>query len=151
MQNAPHSRVKRLFTSLFNVKAWVDLERIRTGGRYIVQQCQTYFVPGEIKEIESFESAKARLKLSDSELLVRQKGLLRLSVIMVSAAMGIFIYALYNLFYGYFMAVLISVVVMLIALALAFRYHFWYFQIKNKRLGCSLREWFKQVILGVKE
>jgi intracellular multiplication protein IcmV len=151
MKKSSHSRVKRLFTSLFNVKSWIDYERIRAGKQYIVERCTTYFVPGKIQKTESFESAKAKLKLSDKDLLVRQKGLLRLSLTMAGVAILMFIYALYNLFYAYYLAVLISLVVVLMALAMAFRYHFWYFQIKQKKLGCSFREWFSQGILGDKD
>ncbi len=148
MQKPSQSRVKRLFTSVFNVKSWIDLERIRSGKRYIVEQCSTYFVPRKIKKIESFDSAKARLNLSDQDVLVRQHGLLRLSLIMIGAAIIVFAYLMYNLFYAYYAAALVSLVVMMIALVLAFRYHFWYFQIKHKQLGCSVREWFRQGILG---
>ncbi len=142
--------MKRLLTTIFNVKSWLDVKRLQTGKRFIVEQVETYFIPGRAKKIESFETAVARLNLSEAELLTRQKGLLRLSITMLCAAFLVFLYTLYNLFYTYYAAVLVGTVVMLLALVMSFRYHFWYFQIKHRKLGCSLREWFTQVILGVK-
>ena len=39
----------------------------------------------------------------------------------------------------------------LIALVLAFRYHFWYFQMKQHKLGCTFNEWYRQGLLGEKK
>lgn len=151
MPKSSHSRVKRLFTALFNVKSWIDLERIRSAYRYLVEQASTYFIPQKEQKKESFDLAKERLKLSDQDILARQKGLLRLTQVMLAMAFLIFIYALYNLFYAYYPALIVSIMVMMLALVMAFRYHFWYFQIKHQRLGCSLHEWFMQGILGAKD
>lgn len=151
MKKSKHSRVKHLFERLFNVRAWVDFDRIRSGQRFLVDQCATYFMPGKAQKSESFDAAKARLKLSDEDVLARQQGLFRLSLIMVGAATLVFIYLLYNLYYAYYAAVLVSSVVMCLALVMAFRYHFWYFQIKHQKLGCSLREWFMQGLLGAND
>ncbi len=148
MKNKSESRTKRLVIRLFNVRSWVDQERLRAGGRYIVNACGTWLNPRKIKKTESFLAAIARLKLTQDMLLVRQQGLLRLSLIMASLAFVLFLYVLYNVFYAHYLAVLLSAVVMLLALVLAFRYHFWYFQIKRQKLGCSLYEWFRQGILG---
>ena len=68
---------------------------------------------------------------------------------MVSLAMMLFLYFLYNLFYGRYAAVLLSSIVMLLALVIAFRYHFWYFQIQQRKLGCTLSDWFWQGLMGV--
>lgn len=148
MKNKSGSRVGRLFKNVFRVRSWVDLDRIRQGTRYIVGVCSTYFVPQSKTASESFTDAMVRLKLTDQDLLIRQKGLLRLVISMLSAAMLLFIYFLYNLYYARFAAVLMSCVVMLLALVLAFRYHFWYFQIKEQKLGCTLKEWFWQGLMG---
>ncbi len=151
MAKPSHTRIKRLFSNVFKIKSWLDLDRIESGYQYVKEQASTYFIPSTPKTNESFDLAKTRLKLSDEDLLVREKGLFRLSVIMMIAAIVIFIYSMYNLFYGYYAALLVSIVVNMLALVMAFRYHFWYFQIKNKRLGCSVHEWFMQGILGVKD
>ncbi len=150
MQNKPESRTKRLVARLFNVRSWVDVERVRVGGRYIVNACGTWFNPRKIKKTESFLAAMARLKLTQDMLLARQQGLLRLSLMMAGMACGLFLYVLYNIFYAHYWAVLMSTVVMLLALVLAFRYHFWYFQIKRQKLGCTLYEWFSQGLLGAR-
>lgn len=151
MKNKSASRTKRLVTRLFNVRSWLDVARVRAGRQYISDACGTWFNPQKIKKIESFQAATARLNLNDEDLRIRQRGLLRLSIIMACMSFVIFAYTLYNLFYGRYMAVLLSTVVMLLGLVLAFRYHFWYFQIKHRKLGCSVYEWFSQGLLGVSQ
>ena len=150
MKNKSGSRTKRVFNSLFKVRSWIDLDRVRAGQRYIAGVCGTYLVPQKNKKTESFNAAKARLKLTDEALLTRQQGLFRLSLIMLGMACLLFGYTLYNLFHGYYFAVLVSTVVMFLALVLAFRYHFWYFQIKHHKLGCTIYEWFSQGLMGAK-
>ena len=67
---------------------------------------------------------------------------------MLLSACLIFVYAGYQFFYGSIKAFIVSLVVMLIALVLAFRYHFWYFQIKQRKLGCTFNEWYRRINRG---
>ncbi|HAU1881722.1 TPA: type IV secretion protein IcmV, partial [Legionella pneumophila] len=101
--------------------------------------------------VESFDEAVKKLKLNEADLIIKQKALFRLSVIMVIAALMLLIYTGYQLFYGSWKATIISLVVVMIALVLAFRYHFWYYQIKQRKLGCTVKEWYRQGLLGEKE
>ncbi len=86
--------------------------------------------------------------MSDSELIAKQNGLWRLSIIMLGVAALVFIYFGYQLFVGNLKSSLISLVVVGVALVLAFRYRFWYYQIKEHKLGCSIREWYKYGLKG---
>ena len=83
-------------------------------------------------------------------LLVQQKSLFRLSIFMVCLGLGFFGYALFELFMGTWLAMLITLIVVAFAFALAFRYHFLYFQMKEKKLGCTLSEWLHQGLLKEK-
>ena len=155
MKNKSESRSKRLVKRLFNVRGWVDFDRVRTGGQWIISAASTYFIPQQARVTESFDEAKRRLNLTDKDLHQRQVGLLRLSLIMLGAGLLVFCYAIYNLFYAHYTSVLLSLVVTGLALVLAFRYHFWYFQIKQHKLGCTLPEWFhswfKQGVTGAND
>ncbi len=151
MKKRSSSRTKNVFRRIFNVKTWGDWDRMRSFTLYLTRGFKKFFIPQKAEVRESFEAAKARLNLSDKDLIARQKGLLRLSLLMVSMAVVLFIYAIYHFFTGGYIAFILSLVVMAIALVLAFRYHFWYFQIKNRKLGCTLNEWFMQGIMGDKQ
>ena len=144
------TRLVKVFKQVFNFRYWFDLDRVKAFTSYLVEGFQKMFVPQVAKKTETFDSAVKRMKLNPDELAAKQTALLRLSLLMCAVAGLIFGYAVYQFYYSAYKAVLISLVLMLIALVLAFRYHFWYFQIKERKLGCSLYEWYRQGIKGDK-
>lgn len=144
------SRTKRVLMRIIKVREWGDVARVQAMTTYLVTSIRRFFIPQKADHGEAFETAKSRLKLTDTQLLTKQKGLFRAAIMMLVAGLCIFIYALYHLSHGNKLASFLSIIIMLVAFMLAFRYHFWYFQIKEKKLGCTLQEWFKQGILGEK-
>ncbi|CAM2813839.1 intracellular multiplication protein IcmV [Legionella steigerwaltii] len=145
------SRIIRLVSTIINVRRWFDWERMKAFTLYLGNGCKRLFVPQKEVEGESFNEAVKQLNLSDENILAKQKSLFRLSIIMVLAAVVILGYAGFQLFYGSIKAFLVSLIVTMIALVLAFRYHFWYFQMKNRKLGCTFNEWYRQGLLGEKK
>ncbi|KTC87411.1 MULTISPECIES: type IVB secretion system protein IcmV [Legionella] len=150
MKKQQGSRIVNVFARIFNVRSWIDFDRTKSFTLYLVNGFKKMFVPQKNDSGETFEEAVSRLNLSETELQDRKSALYRLSLLMSAAAILIFGYAIYHVFYGSYRAVIISLVVMLIALALAFRYHFWYFQIKERKLGCTMLEWYRKGLLGDK-
>lgn len=151
MKKQSDSKVLKLVSSILNVRRWFDWERVRSFTLYLVNGFKLLFVPQQTIESESFSEAKAKLNLSDEALLAKQHALFRLSMLMVLAACVILGYAGYQLFYGSLKAFIVSLIVTLVSLTLAFRYHFWYYQIKHHKLGCTFEEWFRQGLLGEKK
>lgn len=150
MKNKYNSRIGQVLSNIIDVRGWFDWDRMKAFTQYLVSGIGQLFVPQKAKVVEPFEEAKARMNLTDSELLARQKGLFRLSIIMVVFAILLFVYAVTLLVEGSIRGFILGLVVTTIALILAFRYHFWYFQIKERKLGCTIQEWFKQGIMGDK-
>lgn len=140
-----------MFTHFFNVRAWADYDRTKSFTTFLVNGFKRLFVPRQEVGTESFEDVAKKMNLSESDLEAKQKALLRLSLIMVGLAIAIFLYLIYQLIFGSLKAAIVCFVVSLIALVLAFKYHFWYFQIKNKKLGCTIEQWYKQGLMGEKE
>jgi intracellular multiplication protein IcmV len=151
MKKKSGTRIGRMFASIINIRAWSDWDRMKAFTLYLTNGFKRLFVPQQNSGGESFDEAKNRLKLSDAELLIKQNALLRLSIVMVAFAFMVLVYMGYQFVYGSIKAGIISLVVTLIALILAFRYHFWYFQIKHRKLGCTFKEWYKYGLLGEKE
>ena len=148
MKKKSGSRIRRVITNIFNVRYWADWDRMKAYTLYLGTAIKNLFVPQNNEASESFEEAQKRMHISDSAMLVKQKSLFRLSLLMLVIAMLLFAYALYHLILGNFLAFILSLVVMMIAGVLAFRYHFWYFQIKERKLGCTISEWFHQGLMG---
>ena len=145
-----NSSLRDMIKNVFKFRFWLDTDRLKGFSIYIQEMFSKLFVLQSQQADESFLVVKERLKLDDAALLKRQKKLFSLSLFMLFLAFLILGYIFYQAVYGSFVGVILSVVVMLIALALAFRYHFWYFQLKRKKLGCSLREWFSAGLFGGK-
>jgi intracellular multiplication protein IcmV len=151
MKKQTDSKIIKMLGSILNVRAWFDWDRVKAFTLYLINGFKRLFVPKKNVETESFAEATAKLDINDESLQIKQKALFRLSIIMLISAIAIFGYAGYQLIFGSFKAMIVSLVVTLIALTLAFRYHFWYYQIKQRKLGCSFDEWFKQGLLGEKK
>lgn len=145
------SRVGAVIAGIFNVRAWFDWDRIKSFTLFLMDGFKKLFIVQEQLQADSFSEAQKQFKLTDADLLLKQKALWRLSMLMVTIALLIFGYSIYHFIYGTLRAGLVSLVVMMIAWVLAFRYHFWYFQIKKQKLGCTFNEWYRQGLLGEKE
>ncbi|KTC92516.1 type IVB secretion system protein IcmV [Fluoribacter dumoffii] len=145
------SRIVKLFATIINVRRWFDWERMKAFTLYLGNGFKRLFIPQKATQNESFNEAVKLLNLTDENIISKQKALFRLSIIMLLAAIVILGYAGYQLFYGSIRAFLVSLIVTMIALVLAFRYHFWYFQMKNRKLGCTFNEWYRQGLLGEKK
>ena len=152
MKKQSDSRILNVLKNIFNVRSWVDYDRMRAFTLYLGGGFKKMFIPQPVKKsnTESFKKAVAMQKLTESDILARQKGLYRLSILMCVFAASIFGYSIYQMLYGSLRAMIVSHVLTLIALVLAFRYHFWYYQIKERKLGCTFREWYKHGLLGRK-
>lgn len=144
------TRIVNVIKRVFNVKRWSDWDRMKSFTQYLFKGIKRIFIPNSAEGVESFDAVKVKMNLSDADLLARQNALLRLSYFMVGIAVLIFGYSIYHLVYGHIAAFFLSFVISLIALALAFRYHYWHFLIKEKKLQCTINEWFRQGILGEK-
>ena len=127
----------------FKVNKWLGVDQIKDSTRNIKEVGRTIFIPQQADFPETFEEALVRLNITAEQLEQRKKEFTRLMIIYLLVAAiifgyGIYIVAYYRNFMGFFMAFAIT----LYALTHAFRYNFWIYQIKNKKLGCTLRDWF---------
>lgn len=143
IQGHKMSRVGSLFKRMFDIQGWADWERNRGHFTYLQTTIKKFFIPRQAQAEETFEEATKRLKLDEAQLEIKKRALLRLTILMLVTAFFVLIYLIYQLIYGSFLGVLASISLMLIALALAFRYHFWYFQIKERKLGCRVLDWMR--------
>lgn len=161
MKKKSNSRIVRVLSKILDIRTWFDWERMKSFTLFVGNGLRRLFMidtennkntpPDSLPLTESFNSAKQSLNLTDADLLIRQKALFRLSILMATIAILIFSYSIYHFLYGTLRAGFLSLVIMMIAVALSFRYHFWYYQIKNHKLGCSIHEWFRKGLLGEKK
>ena len=128
------------------VDKWMSLDYIKdvsSRTRYILKDL---VVPQKATRTETFEQALERLHLSENDIAQRKIEFTRLLYTFLTIAGLIISYALYMIIMGNPISSLVSFCLSLYALSQAFRFHFWLFQIKNRKLGCTLKEWFNSKI-----
>lgn len=153
MAEKQKGRVRRglawAFKPMVNVSAWIGVDNIKTSTRNLTNLAKPYFIPAEAKhEDETFVQAMQRLNLTEDILQKKLKDFSRLLITYSSIALACLLYTIYLAFAGSFGNFLLALVVCFLALAQAFRFHFWIFQIKHKKLGCTISEWYHSKIIG---
>ena len=144
------SKTKALLLWLFNPRVWGDWDRSKAISLFFLGMIERFFVlRGKPKrKSESFDRAIAKFDLDEKTLQEKSSGLKRLRYSLLGVALFLFLYCLYQFCYGSLKGTMIALVEVGIALVLAFRYHFWHFQIEQRKLGCSVKEWFKHSFKG---
>lgn len=131
-------------------KTWIGWNFLQSLFRPIKEVGSKAFIAPESKvksSAETFATAAKRLQLNSADLKRRCKNLMRLAIAMLCLAVLLLGYALYALAGHFFHTALVSLAFMLVALASAFHYHFWWFQIKERRLSITFNEWFQHGFL----
>jgi intracellular multiplication protein IcmV len=131
--------------TFFNPRAWLGYDTLKesTQGflaivRGVVRQ--RTFEPGEK---ETFNEAATRLNLAENDLKDLQLTYFSYALLFLLIALGVVGYSIWLIIHLYVSAFILSFALVALLLSQAFRFHFWYFQIKHRKLGCTLNEWLK--------
>ena len=99
-----------------------------------------YKIPTATK-IETFNQAVERHNLDDLKLNQIKNRFYLFSMFFLTCAIGVFIYAVDGFWNNNIMKGFVSLSLVSFLAAQSFRYHFWYFQICQRKLGCSFYDW----------
>ncbi len=136
--------------TFFNPSGWIDLDSIKQQNSALWSVLRGLFSLPKPQKKETFEEAMTRLNLTEKE--VKHRGQLYRYYAIAFAILGIFtlLYSFYHLFINfYFISWLLGTSVAGIFFAQAFRYDFWSFQIRKRKLGATFTEW-KRAYMGHK-
>ena len=143
--------IKKIIKPAVDVPKWIDYQQLVKNNRSVFSFVKKFFIPEQAKTQESFEEAMLRLKLTPADLIQRSKEFTRLMWIWISLFLVSIVYSIYLLnnhfLRGFYPCLGISIII----LTQIFRYHFWLFQIKQRRLGCSFRDWLNGQFIGKKK
>lgn len=128
-------------------RKWSDYDRTIETTRSLKDYIRRLFIPQRSRREEDLSQAMQRLQLSQADIRDRLRSFKRLTIIMLSAAGGVLFYSICLFMQQHWLAAGLGLLITGLPLMLAFRYHFWHFQLKKGKLGCSLREWFQQGVL----
>lgn len=138
------------FKPFVNVTGWLGFNTIRANFRGIKRDISVLTAVPPVGEAETFEDAQRRLRLSEGALKRKARDFGRLAAIFALLGVIILFYAMYLGWQGDIFAFALTLAVSALAFANAFRYHFWLFQIKSRKLGCTWREWYDSSFKGEK-
>jgi intracellular multiplication protein IcmV len=145
------SGIARIGKSFFDIKTWTDSRRVIDAGKMIWEGAHQVVAPQNTSDNETFEKARSRLQLNEDDLRRLAGRYLLTAFIFIVLALAAVGYTVYMLMQGATHSCLIGLVAVALASAQFFRYHFWYFQIKQQKLGCTFQEWLHQGILRRKK
>jgi intracellular multiplication protein IcmV len=120
----------------------IGYQRIRQQTRDLKAVAVDMVTPEKSARRETFEEALVRLNLSEEDIQRRTKEFNGLLLVFRIIATVLAIYFIYALWHRYFIASLGTLGILLVVSGQMFRYHFWLFQIRSRRLGCTFKEWF---------
>ncbi|PIZ05114.1 MAG: hypothetical protein COY58_00700 [Gammaproteobacteria bacterium CG_4_10_14_0_8_um_filter_38_16] len=138
------SYVKNTVKDNTNVKGWVDWSAVKENGRTIGSFIKSIKTPDLNVPVQktTFEAAVKKYNLSDAQLQQQMRSHFRVACVCLLLGLGALGWAVKILLQGMITSSFVSVALSILMLAYAFREHFLYFQIKQRRLGCSVHDWF---------
>jgi len=134
---------------MVDVPSWVGFKQIKVLTLGVVEQLNWLFHPKPKEDetpTETFEEAVAHQNLTPELLEQRRKNFLQLAVFFFFIGIGILFYGIYLFWQGGLMSGFLAVILSSVSFASGIRYHFWAFQIKHRKLGCTLKEWWNSKI-----
>lgn len=144
-------RAKKTVKPFIDIPRWIDAKALLQNGKTIVELAQKMFIPAKATHTETFEEAIRRFNLTEERIQQRIKQFKLYTSIFFGCALLLLGYLIYLLIVSAYMAFFATLGLMLLMLGQAFRYHFWVYQMTQRRLGCSFSEWFKNSFSRTKE
>jgi len=138
--------IKKGLKMIVDVPRWLNAKQLSQDAVNIIGSAKRLLWITDAQRKESFAQAVARLNLTEEDIVERKKAFLRNALLFCLMAFVIFCYGIYLFWIGSLGAGFLSLIFTLVSLAFAFRYHFWFFQLKHRKLGCTLKEWYNSEI-----
>lgn len=141
-------RLKGISKSFFNFSGWMGKDQLVNSASDLYSKSRSLFSIKQNSRYENFEDALHRMGITEKDLLMRAAEFRRSFVLFFVITICVISYAFYLLLNGNFFGFLISLGLAAVGAAMTFRYHFWLFQIQERRLGCTISEWINKALLG---
>jgi intracellular multiplication protein IcmV len=133
--------------TFFNPSSWFGVGQVKSSTFFIWDVVKGIFYPPVAQQKETFEEAKKRLHLSDAEIDQNGQDYLLYALVFLLLGAFTFIFTCYLLFkHSSFSGFLLGLAVTGLFLSQAFKYHFLFFQIKHRKLGCTFDEWWSGTV-----
>lgn len=129
--------------TFFNPAGWLGYNELKTYNSIIWSNLKELTTIEKPQRTETFEEAMQRLDLTDTDVQETSNRYLLYAIIFVSlGALAFAIGFVFLIGYHTFSGFVLAMACVAILLTYAFRFHFWHFQIKHRKLGCTFDDWW---------
>lgn len=133
--------------TFLNPSGWIDYESLRNQNLTIKDALSSLFTVPKPGTEETFEQAKKRLGLTEKDVVDGAKRYRRYAITFLVLGLLVFVYSFFILFhYGTLNGWLLGIAVSGLLLAQAFRFDFWSYQMRIRRLGVTFKEWKDDIL-----
>lgn len=138
------SYVKNTMKSNINVKAWTSWDTVKANTKTIGDITKDLKAPDvrAPRKAETFETVVNKLGLSEVDVHARMRSHFFVAVVCTLLGMVSFFWMIFLFTKGMYLSGLMAFSVSILMFAYAFSEHFKYFQMKQKKLNCTFKEWF---------
>lgn len=126
-------------------KKWISWDFISDNTKKNYNVVKKVFTIQEPERKETFLQAMHRHGLNDGQVKKLAQKYTYYSYFFLAMGLGIFLYGVQGLISGHLAQFLGSFCLTSFILSMAFRYNFWAYQIKVKKLGCTFAQWWGYV------
>jgi intracellular multiplication protein IcmV len=128
--------------TFFNPMGWLGYDMLKAQFRLSRDVLKDSFTPAEPTRKESFAEAMKRLNVTEEDVIQTATRYFLFSIVFVVLGLLTAGFGFYLLFaHGSLAGFILGLVSATLFVVYAFRYNFWYFQIKHRKLGCTFDEW----------
>ena len=139
--------LKGLFGRFLNVSDWLGTAEIKKNSGNIKSMIDSIFTIAKPESKDSFEGAVAKYELDEAAIEQKKQYFFTAAMVYLALFFAFICYFAYLVYSKNFMTSVTTLCISLIPLALFFKSHFWYTQIKYRRLGFTFSEWLASLIV----
>jgi intracellular multiplication protein IcmV len=132
---------KGIAKTFFDVPSWLGLQQLKEETKELIGWVRPFMTPKKIKQESTFKQAMKHFDVTEKELSSYARQYLFLSFFYSLLGLLSLLYAIYHFYHRHLVAGLITILISLFIFLQAFVMHFWYFEIKHHKLGCTFHEW----------
>ncbi len=129
--------------TFFDPRGWFNYDALKeqTSTVWSISKGVLNPKPAQPEVKETFDGAMQRLHVKEEDLKDIGFTYLFFAGLFVVFGLSLLGFGIYLLISKYYAGSILAIAFTAFLLSQAFKYHFWYFQVKNRKLGCTFEEW----------
>lgn len=132
-------KVSKVF---INPKGWLSYDEVKNNAKTVFGLFRRFFTPIKTEQrSETYEQALVRFGLNEQQAEAKKKKFLYSAIVYLIFGILFLAYFLYLLYHAKFLASFMAFILMVLMVLSFYREHFWYMQMKKKKLGCGFGDW----------